>query len=72
MYRPRCSTPAAIITIPVRMVRVMIDPSRSSGATSASADAAASDAAVVVVTTISFVLVDSPPPIFPENDAYRP
>ena len=46
--------------------------SRFSGAMSASADAAASDAAVVVVTTISFVLVDRPPPILPANDAYSP
>ena len=46
--------------------------SRFSGAMSASADPAASDAAVVVVTTISLVLVDRPPPILPENEAYRP
>ena len=46
--------------------------SRFSAGMSASAEPAASEAAVVVVTTISFVLVDRPPPILPENDAYSP
>ena len=69
MYRPRCSRPAAIISTPVRMVKVMIARSRSAGATSASAEAAANDAAVVVVTTINVVLADSAPPILPEKEA---
>src|SRR6478609_4613855 len=71
-YRPRCSRPAASITRPVRTVRVINARSRSAGANPSSAEAAANEAVVVVVTTINLVLVLSPPPILPANDAYRP
>ena len=72
VYRPSLRIPATIIATPAMSVSRNNACGRSAGARPESAEPAASAAALVVVTTISWVLLVSPPISGPANEAYNP